>query len=200
MPPHAARPRNLTALEPLELALLPPEGLSFDEPLPESWLARELAPPPGAPAETALQPAHPGHLQLVVVPLGPLDQRPPIQVRGALSADLTTSCVRCLEEVSVRLAAETDVTLLPDRSALEGDVHRGSAEPTYSGRRVDLPSIVRETLLLEVAPHPVCDDATACDTRTRALLDEVNRAAEEAAARPDPRWAQLSTLSTGEEG
>jgi len=64
-------------------------------------------------------------------------------------------------------------------------------EATYSDGEIDLPSIVREAILLEVAMNPSCADEAGCADRTAALIAAVNPPEVEMV---DPRWAALEAL------
>lgn len=201
---------QLTVKEPLDLRFLPDEGLELEEPLPAAWLQEKLFDTAdGAPAP--IQAQGDGSAKLEVSPMGPVHQRPPIRVHGPLTATISTTCVRCLEAVTESIAAEVDVTLFAegapnlrgnDKSDKKGgdDEEEGLSnaemdEGTYSGNEVDLPSIIRESLLLEVSMNPVCEDEEACTRRTEAMLAEANRSAEGAV--PD-RWAALRRLRDSE--
>lgn len=220
--PVNALDRQLTALEPLELRHLPADGLAFDEPLPTAWLTRTLD---AVGRAGGLQFAAPGdgRVTLEVTPLGPVDQRPPIRVRGRISATAETDCVRCLETVRPEVSADVDLTLLPAAapasSADDAKTPKGKsakikpeddrvedwsdeafpnpdelADASYAGERVDLPALIGEAFLLALPSDPVCEDEAACDTRTAALIEHANQPAREAADALDPRWAALRNL------
>lgn len=198
---------QLTVKEPLDLRFLPDEGLELDEPLPVDWLQEKLFDTAeGAPAPIRAEKE--GAAKLEVSPMGPVHQRPPIRVHGQLLAAISTTCVRCLEPVTESLEAEVDVTLFPEGSPSarandkkggddeeEGLSNAEMDEGVYSGNEVDLPSIIRESLLLEVSMNPVCEDEEACTRRTEAMLAEANRSSE--GAIPD-RWAALRRLRDSE--
>jgi uncharacterized metal-binding protein YceD (DUF177 family) len=182
----SAADRNLTLLEPLELRDLTEEGLHFDEVLPLEWLAAAVEGGPGL----QFAAVEAGRADLEVQPLGPVDQRPPVRIRGHLGAPVRTDCVRCLESLTVPLEVEIDQTLFASEGAPE-------EEAVYEGEAIDLPEVLRESLALELPMNPTCADTRACDTRTQKLLDDVNRPAREAMGdKPavDPRWAALAAL------
>ncbi|MGF1509221.1 MAG: DUF177 domain-containing protein [Myxococcota bacterium] len=189
-----AQARNLTLLEPLRLRDIPSDPLRFSEALPAEWLRSSL------PLDGAIQfrIAEDGSADVTVSALGPVDQRPPIRVCGRLHADLQSDCVRCLDPVAVWLRLDLDQTLFSQ------DVGQTTEpEETYDGETIPLPDILREALTLELPMNPMCEDEGACDARTHALLERVNRPAEEAMARTpgaDPRWAALAHLKRGQDG
>lgn len=184
-----AKRRNLSVLEPLNLLDIPEDGLEFDEALPEAWLDEQLCQDRGL--EFTVQAA--GQAKVEIRALGPVDQRPPIRIRGRLDAPLRTSCVRCLDPVAVALRADVDFTLFAATSP-EADQ---DADGTYEGESVPVPELLREGLALELPMTPVCEDEPACDARTQVMLDAVNKPGEEAMAQEpeiDPRWEKLAAL------
>ena len=184
-----AKRRNLSVLEPLDLLDIPEDGLEFDEALPETWLDEQLCQDPAL--ELRVRAA--GRAKVQVRVLGPVDQRPPVRIRGQLDAPLQTPCVRCLQSVEVPLAAELDFTLFAATSR-EADQE---ADGTYEGDRVQLPELLREGLALELPMNPACEDEPACDQRTQAMLDAVNEPGEkamDAKSDTDPRWRKLAAL------
>lgn len=220
MEPTDAATRQLSLLEPLELRHLPQEGLSFDEALPERWLQKVL----GTTMDTgeALEFPAPGRARLTVTPLGPVENHPPILVRGDFQATARTPCVRCLANVDLTLAEAVETTLFPPATpepqqpqGPKGAKHRPEdqkleewdeelpdlealAEGTYTHDRIDLPGVLEEALLLALDMNPTCAHEAGCDDRTQALLEEANRPLREAEAQPDPRWAALHQLMGSE--
>jgi uncharacterized protein len=201
---HAATGRRLTVTEVLDLRFLPDEGLHFDEPLERDWLDAQLeGVGSGQPAFHAVE-GSAGTANLDVEPLAPVASRPPIRVHGEVKAMVETTCVRCLEPVRQALEAKVDLTLFargqePDRGPNAEDVEgltKGELdEGTYDKNELDLPSLVREALLLEIAMNPACEDEDACSVRTNAMLEAANRAAVDATqSAVDERWAALRRL------
>lgn len=197
--PHPGSARGLTALEDLRLQDIPDDGLRFDEAVPEAWLAPRIE--GGHGLQWTLR--GPGHLDLEVDALGPVDQAPPVRVHGSLRCEVSTECVRCLEAVHHDLRVQVDVTLFSDREDTPEDpATPGIEEGRYERDTVPLPEIIRENVLLELDMNPVCSDVDACDTRTKALIAEANAPAErmkaEAETAIDPRWAPLARLKSGD--
>src|SRR5688572_15407823 len=175
----------------LALHLLPDDGLVFDESLDPAWVDENLGIAQGAPAFHCL----PGSTaRLEVQPMGPVATRPPILVRGRAEANLRSTCVRCLAEVSLTLGVQIEQMLFAHAGEDEESEEPSPGEMdegVYSSEGVDLPNVVREAILLELSMNPSCEDEAACDERTKQLIDDVN-----AKNRPagDPRWAVLEEL------
>jgi uncharacterized protein len=185
--------------EVLDLRMLPDEGLSFDEPLEPAWLDGQLA--DMGTGAAAFHADKPGAARIDVSPLQPVAMRPPIRIAGRIEASVATTCVRCLQPLTQTLAAEIDLTLFargrePARADEdeEGLSEEELDEGSYDGNELDLPAILREALLLEIAMNPSCDDEAKCSERTSALLEEANREASQAT---DDRWAALRRLIPG---
>lgn len=64
---------------------------------------------------------------------------------------------------------------------------------TYTHHQIDLPTLVREALLLEIPMNPACVDEAACAGRTQVLIASVTPSDESAV---DPRWAALEALKS----
>lgn len=191
-----AKTRGLSLTDVLELRHIPDEGLTFDEALDPGWVDRQLdvgrAKPVGFTCEVGPK------ATLSVQPLGPMESRPPILVRGRATANLKSTCVRCLADVILSMSVPIEQTLFADRSAEEEkepsleEMDEGVYTPEVG---IDLPNVLREAILLDLAMNPTCEDVAACDQRTKDLIDEVNRANEPAV---DPRWAVLQKLRDSE--
>lgn len=187
---------KLTVTEPLDLRLLPDEGLELEEALPKAWLDEKLADPKNAVSVTAVAD---GTAQVEISPMGAVPSRPPIRIHGKLGASVSTTCVRCLEAVEETLDVELDVTLFPDAvperkstGEEDDDVVTGEMdEGSYDGSVLDLPGVVAEALVLELPMNPVCAEESACTERTHKMIAEANRPSE--GVIPD-RWAALRRL------
>ena len=91
-------------------------------------------------------------------------------VKGTVRAKLQSPCARCLEPARFEANAELSLLLVPDTSprAKLAKGHKGppdgeitaeeAALDTYSGDDLALDPFVREALLLEVPPFPLCSD------------------------------------------
>jgi hypothetical protein len=186
-----ASSRNIKLTEPLELRLIPDEGLRFDEPLDPKWIDEQLA-EDRTHSGLTFERTGEAHVTLEVEPLGSMGTRPPINLNGKLLAPLLTWCVRCQSELRATVDAPIKLTLLAS-TGREDPGPEGADESTYFGDSLDTPGILRETLLLGLSTHPTCEDEPACDERTAALLALANGPAEKVTA-VDPRWEALRHL------
>lgn len=189
--------RGLSVLDDLDIRDIPEGGLAFDEAIPEAWVDARLEGGHGL----SWSPRGPGHVDLRVEALGPVDQAPPIRLSGSLRAEVETDCVRCLTAVHQRLECSIELTLFSASAADAVDDEMTSGdEGRYDRGVIPLPEILRELLLIELDMNPTCEDVDACDARTRALLDQANRPVRELEAAQgeaiDPRWAPLLGLKT----
>jgi uncharacterized metal-binding protein YceD (DUF177 family) len=186
-----AKVRGLSLTEILALHHLPDDGLVFEEPLDPTWVDAKLGIDQGL---TGFHCEPGASARLEVQPMGPMATRPPILVRGKASADLRSTCVRCLAEVVLNVSVRIEQLLFPEAPATEEkgeENYEALDEGVYSHEGVDLPNVLREAILLELAMNPTCEDQPSCDARTEKLIEDVN-----AKNRPaiDPRWAPLKDL------
>lgn len=192
-----------------DLHRLPEEGETIEEPLDREWLDRALN--DDSADGVRLSARAPGRARLTLTRIDPdAPGDPVIRVESAISADLSTPCVRCLSDVRIQISNTGDTTLFPAQPsapAAEGAdakpkkgrsrpkvelKHQELDEVTYEGHEIDLAALVREALLLEVPMNPSCADEDACAERTRALIHEAG--AEGFGELGDPRWAALRDL------
>jgi uncharacterized metal-binding protein YceD (DUF177 family) len=186
-------------IEVYDLRRLPEDGAKIDEALSREWLEdvlNEDVPDPGMKIGAKSD----GQAKLEIRKIGgEPGADPTVRVRGRVTADLVTACVRCLADVEFKVDCTADLTLFPAK----GEPRPERAEPTegkgrlelskttldegtYRDHQIDLPSIVREAILLEVAMNPSCEDAAACEARTARLIEAAGAKTEK---EPDPRWA-----------
>ena len=206
MGPVDAAARNLRLTEALALQHIPEDGLRFDEALPIEFLNALVAEDPSLDLRAIAE----GRGVIEVMPVGAVTGRPPVVVRGTLSAPLQSSCVRCLEDVDIRIEVKLETTLFPSTGTAEEQADQDldleallaqADEGTYDeSQGLDLPALIRETILLELEMNPVCQETTACDTRTAALLSQANAGTIAALGEGDPRWAALRALVPPGEG
>lgn len=223
MGPVDASTRNLSALEPLPLALLPQDGLLFSQPVPVAWLGPLLEQVSVEGFE--VQAIEAGQLELSLIPLGDVDDSPPVQLSGSVRAQLKTSCVRCQADLELPLQAEIELSFFAAGSLPEAgpsatpakkkkkkknkDDDWGPAEllsadaqgeAEYEGDVIDLPAAIEEFILLSFDANARCPDTEACDARTAALLAGVNaesEADEDFSVRA--RWAGLERFRAAAE-
>jgi uncharacterized protein len=123
-----------------------------------------------------------------------------VVVTGTATATLTAPCSRCLEPATFEVTGEISLLLVPETSkrakfaqAKVGPAHEELSPEeidldTYSGEEVVLDRFVRDALVLEVPPFPLCSED--CQG-IRPPPD----AREDVAPSIDPRLAPLLELS-----
>ncbi|MEO1233027.1 MAG: YceD family protein [Myxococcota bacterium] len=202
---------------------LPETGARFDESLPSEFVDVLLG-EAAARGAVRFSARGPGHAVLSAQPLGPEDI-PPVRFCGKVKAELSTTCVRCLEAVLLSVEAPIEATLFPETDPLAGVGQSGKrgpgkpikvvggdplepwaetfpdpdrlAEDAYDGIRLPLPQILQQALLIELPADPACADTVACDARTAELIASANADARASDAAGDPRWAALRALRQG---
>jgi uncharacterized protein len=108
-----------------------------------------------------------------------------IVVRGTITAPWSAACSRCLEPVSGAISVHVDE--LFETQPLEGETYQLDDDV------IDLEPMVRDALLLELPPAPLCADDCAglCPScgvnRNLAHCECVTEVI-------DPRWAALRSL------
>lgn len=114
-----------------------------------------------------------------------------VHVEGRLEATLVLECRRCLSDVRHPLDLELDLLFDP------GVEKEGEHEQVYpleaQASTLDLAGPVREQLLLEVPPYPVCRD----DCRglcPKCGVDRNEESCDCVLEEPDPRWDALREL------
>ncbi len=131
-------------------------GLALDEPLDASWLKTALE---GSGFEANASAEGPrGHVALRL----DRQQGREVLLTGTARATLDTTCVRCLETLTVAVVAEFTLHLEP-RPAVDPNAKlRDEAELTadeldvdyFDDDDIDVPHFVREQLLLEAPAYP----------------------------------------------
>lgn len=121
-----------------------------------------------------------------------------LHIRGELSVELMETCARCVQKHARVHLVPIKWTLLPLKTL---DTHRLRDEEEvelstddldtsfYKGDEIAISELVREALLLELDPAPVCGEE-GCDDRLSALLAKAIPADEVI----DPRWEKLAAL------
>jgi uncharacterized metal-binding protein YceD (DUF177 family) len=134
-----------------------------------------------------------------------------VRVRGNGAFVLRHDCVRCLREVRFNLPLEVDVVLkkgkaeLPDDEIAVGQGDRYWEEEStellasadvipFDGRRIDIASLVREQIFLEVPSHPACDLDGAEPEEGACEVDPSGALQKERERWVDPRFQALASL------
>ena len=118
-----------------------------------------------------------------------------VTVQGRVAVGLKYTCCRCLEEVETERSVRMRWTLLEEaryRKEVEGNEEvELTAEDLevafYSGEEIDLGDVVRQAVVLELEPYPVCPEqcrGEVASAPSAALLEDDI----------DPRWAPLLEL------
>jgi uncharacterized protein len=84
-----------------------------------------------------------------------------ILVRGHLAGHLELACSRCLETFAAPVAADFDLLLVPGPQALSPEEELSRADldlDYYTGEVVDLESLLKEQIILQVPLKPLCDE------------------------------------------
>lgn len=114
-----------------------------------------------------------------------------VHVTGVVEARLVLACRRCLEDVRHDLELELDLLYDPevDKEGEEAQVYQLEAE----AHELDLAPAIREQLLLEVPPYPLCreDCRGLCP---KCGIDRNEDACDCTLTEPDPRWDALREL------
>jgi len=118
---------------------------------------------------------------------------------------LSGECVRCLAPISLEVAVDFELTMVPEdeyesgpraardesKAATAGSFQaEGADEETYRGKEIDLDPILREQLVLALPGYPVCKESckglcTVCGANLNERECDCERRV------PDPRWAGL---------
>ena len=121
-----------------------------------------------------------------------------LHIRGELRASLRETCSRCLREQDHPVVLPVRWTLLPiktlDTRRLkdneEVELSTDDLDTSfYKGDEIAIGELVREALLLELDPAPVCGKED-CDERFQALMSKALRTEDII----DPRWEKLAAL------
>jgi uncharacterized protein len=153
---------------------------------PKEW--RVEVPEEGGPWEdTDLRFAEPPVLDLVASLTGDRG----VHVRGVLEATLLLRCRRCLRDIRHGMELSLDLLFDPgvDKEGENEQVYPLEAKASV----LDLAPAVREQLLLEVPPYPLCaeDCAGLCPS---CGIDRNEEECDCTLEEPDPRWDALREL------
>lgn len=136
------------------------------------------------------------------VSLDLLRVRETVRARGSVSGEIYFRCARCLARTQRALGIEVSWTFMPrgvleiEERGLSDDglqLEQDDLDVSFVDRgEIDLIDVVRELLLLELEPAPVC----GIDTCAGLAYDLPPSAAGESVEeeRIDPRWAALAAL------
>jgi uncharacterized metal-binding protein YceD (DUF177 family) len=117
---------------------------------------------------------------------------PMVHVTGTVAAQVSVPCDRCGEPVALAVSGPVDLAYVRQEQPVHGEMelHPGDLDVGwFSGEAIDAGDVLSEALALALPSRTVCTDTEACDTRTRALLSEV-----EAGSPGHPAFAALAGL------
>jgi len=114
-----------------------------------------------------------------------------VHVRGVLETTLLLRCRRCLQDI--RRGMEVGLDLLFDPGVDKEGENEQVYELEAKASVLDLSPAVREQLLLEVPPYPLCaeDCAGLCPS---CGIDRNEEECDCTLEEPDPRWDALREL------
>jgi uncharacterized protein len=122
-----------------------------------------------------------------------------ILARGRLGVDLELPCARCLEPQPVHLDADVAELFIDPAKREEGDDEDPGYELIDDATAIELDTMVRDALLVDLPVRVLCDDACQglCPTcgADRNHTDCGHGPGDE----PDPRWAKLAELDVPRE-
>ena len=189
---------------------IPRQGVNLDKKLEPDWLETHLN--HGIQREElTVSAVSVGRVALNLRKIDPeAAGEPGVKVSGGVEAKIKAHCVRCLAKVELNVQGNVNQMLFPAPSPQQkGDNAKSSStknddeiallgnpedldDDTYHNQEIDLPSIIRESILLELDMNTVCDDEDRCETRTQKLLASASSQSSE--AKIDPRWAALEKI------
>ena len=79
-----------------------------------------------------------------------------IHIRGTVSFSIVSPCARCLDRVESNLKPEINLTLLPNRSEIEGD--DVADYESYDGNEIDLSGHLREIIAMSIPVKILCGE------------------------------------------
>lgn len=185
-----------------------PEGERVAERLPQGWLNHLIGGVEGA--ETGWWASRDGSVELRLSGENPAMLR----LRGQGEFALKHACVRCLQELELKMDLAFDLRLIegvgeifpgdkydldPQHLASDDDEDEGNPLDddddlvTYQGDTIDLAPIIREQVLLEVPMHPRCDD-DGVTAEGPCNFDPAGAIEAERERWVDPRWAALGEM------
>ncbi len=128
-----------------------------------------------------------------------------VLVQAKFSVPLAGQCKRCLKTVATEEQVELTRTYVPEDQAVpapaehKGEDSEGSFHPdlvdeeTYAGKELDLAPAVREQILLQIPPSPLCDElCKGLCPKCGKDLNEGECGCDRSVM--DPRWAALKGI------
>jgi len=122
-----------------------------------------------------------------------------VRVRGCISGNAKTTCIRCLEDFTISFSYDFDSDFFPleDLNLIKAEniqLKRDEMDiEFYSENKLDIDQIISENIILNLPLHPVCNDnckglCPICgNNRNRVICNCKNNEI-------DPRWEKLREL------
>jgi len=131
---------------------IPGDGLVIDRELDAATVAEVVD---GAPVELPRGVRLEGRLERV---------EQVVYARGTLRCTVAVDCARCLDPVSLQIDTSFEFGIFPEghepQPSTDGEIIVSDMEvATYRGGKIDLRSIVRDELLLQLPMNPSCLDS-----------------------------------------
>jgi len=138
------------------------DGLVVDLPITEAWLAEEC---PGVEATLTRKGLR---LRGTLTTTGD-----DVFLRGTVSGEMKSTCVRCLEEAKLPVSIPMLTTFVEesDEDEEEEDANDDLDVATFDGDAIDLAPEIRDQLMLTLPLHPLCRE----DCRGLCPVCGVNR-------------------------
>lgn len=117
-----------------------------------------------------------------------------ILVRGTVGVDLDLACARCLAACSRHLNVEVaELFSHPDRVELEDEIEAGY-EILDAGTAIDLTTLVRDALLIDLPLRVLCRDDCAGLCPSCGADRNARDCGHTGRSGTDPRWAALAEV------
>ncbi len=144
------------------------EGLDMNAAVPKHWVAEVLG------SNSEFHPMRDGQIE---VHLTRMDDD--VHVRGQATWHLGATCSRCLGEANVALQTPLECVIVPrsvePRAGEDGELNDASMDvATYDNHEIDLNTVMRDEVLLELPMRALCSSACAglCTHCGKNLNDE----------------------------
>ena len=164
------------------------DGLDVDEPVTAAWLTETLG------ESTPFRPASDGR---IVVHLERVEDI--VHARGRAHLELLADCSRCLEIVEMAIDAPIELALFPREgeppAANDGELRQEDmGVSTYEEGIVDLASVIRDEVFLELPMSPLCSESCAGLCPSCGTNRNQASCACEQTPREDSPWKALSHI------
>ena len=170
----------------VQLDIISDDGYDLDRPFDKQWLSDVLG------KDAAWLPSVPGKLLLHISRVEDI-----FHMQGTMTGEFSAKCSRCLAPVKLDIHPSLRLTLLPkgkERKVGEDDeldIDDMSID-VYEGKTIDLSNFVRDELLLELPPKPLCSES--CKGLCASCGINLNDGSCSCEPPADPRWSALKEI------